>query len=811
MAGNNGMRHSRHNPNNNNNNNNNPPDAGNNNNQQPDRPVPSGSGEDRGRRHRRRRGHGSHGRDRGSGHGNRNNNQQSDGAGRAGSGVGRDRHDRGGGRHRQPGLPTIDEDRLLRYVIDRLPSMASTGDRPIISIGGTIYNTASAGDSVPPSSKAALALEHATSSQSGGSLTGRKQKRLPSAGTAPDSEGAAGSRRAASFSRGTREPLRGYAETVKSDDGEELPKLSIAEGRRCVLIERLRKNGKVKCANCDRTGHAVDQCVHAREDGYVHGCPVCNTNHKFDDCLTVGRNREFFYLVELRSNRPPIWSTKEATRLWQDQDRPDMVLPWSPEFAQGTRNGWTINGVNYHPETFPYAVDRLQDLQHLPRDPKPKPPRLSIGSKRARGGSPMDIETEKHHCPAPASHNGDAPAANAGQQVHGEVFRDSIIQTVSAPNITPAAHQSGPGQGQQLRESVLQNLPQPPPAPRRAASLRSLGLRGPLPNLPQTPPVSYLNQDSGEGDEYDMDMNDGTQSATVDPPVPAHVTRCMEGVPQGHCPNCFEGVCYCEQNDSNELCRACGAATFGDHWVLACKHARDMCNCCAIPRHPRTECGIACRACWQETDPNDQEALLRIPMALECTKHCALCAVEKETAEHANRNCAGMVCPECPDTTDPKDRIHFSQDCPNVVCVAERCDVNAEARCTQHYPDCGSPALDHELINQLHVCQWSKVLVPFKIAERMVGYKKISVVVPRYQLVCNQNPEHQRAFARDLEEIWANNNPIHYHPTSASSASKPNIRAAITCIRFRLSPSHRVNRPRGRTSHSGLRWRIGAT
>jgi hypothetical protein len=162
-------------------------------------------------------------------------------------------------------------------------------------------------------------------------------------------------------------------------------------------IEKSRRNGKLRCRNCWKLGHAIDECVLPAADGQVHGCPICNAaNHSYEDCHYRDPKRDFYYLVELRQRRPRIRTELARTvpfLLWEAQGRPDIDLPWSIDFGIRAHLGEKPEG--FEPMEFVYR-SRDEDLARLPIDPNANP---SLRSKRPRTMASEDEDDEMRDQP----------------------------------------------------------------------------------------------------------------------------------------------------------------------------------------------------------------------------------------------------------------------------------------------------------------------------------------------------------------------------------------------------------------------------
>ena len=96
------------------------------------------------------------------------------------------------------------------------------------------------------------------------------------------------------------------------------------------------KSNKLLCGNCSLPGHTLEHCVKQEVDGFVHGCPRCNTRlHDFDGCIHKNF-RELYYLVKSRDGRPPILTGKDYRYLpgFRTMDE----RPWTPEFSKKRLN-----------------------------------------------------------------------------------------------------------------------------------------------------------------------------------------------------------------------------------------------------------------------------------------------------------------------------------------------------------------------------------------------------------------------------------------------------------------------------------------
>ncbi|KAK3500472.1 uncharacterized protein B0T23DRAFT_392948 [Neurospora hispaniola] len=156
---------------------------------------------------------------------------------------------------------------------------------------------------------------------------------------------------------------------------------------------------QLTCGNCRKPGHVLVDCVIANEkDGFVHGCPICNTSrHTLDNCRrrsedeTQRREQALELMYRKRFNKPMILS---YTYTWpylvactianQNGIRPrafDTIVdelkleppmnmyPWSTDFAieimKYTPHELEVAYGAVHPLVFDYDEN---DLKKLPTD-----------------------------------------------------------------------------------------------------------------------------------------------------------------------------------------------------------------------------------------------------------------------------------------------------------------------------------------------------------------------------------------------------------------------------------------------------------
>lgn len=106
------------------------------------------------------------------------------------------------------------------------------------------------------------------------------------------------------------------------------------------------------CASCGITGHAVRHCVKQELDGFVHGCPRCNTReHAFDNCTYQGCG-DLYFLVRLRDGQPPIRTEKDYRDIIGFEKLSER--PWTPEFSR--------KHLNHH-KSYDYTAKYFEKCQ----------------------------------------------------------------------------------------------------------------------------------------------------------------------------------------------------------------------------------------------------------------------------------------------------------------------------------------------------------------------------------------------------------------------------------------------------------------
>ncbi|KAF7955550.1 hypothetical protein EAE96_004476 [Botrytis aclada] len=96
----------------------------------------------------------------------------------------------------------------------------------------------------------------------------------------------------------------------------------------------------LRCVRCRSNAHLLKDCVDCNEEGYMEGCPKCNTlDHQLFECpIEFKRQEEYHYTRQCQRNRPP-WRMRKDHRdirkLYNglDVSEPDEI-PWTAEFLK---------------------------------------------------------------------------------------------------------------------------------------------------------------------------------------------------------------------------------------------------------------------------------------------------------------------------------------------------------------------------------------------------------------------------------------------------------------------------------------------
>ncbi|KAF5009303.1 hypothetical protein FDECE_4473 [Fusarium decemcellulare] len=100
------------------------------------------------------------------------------------------------------------------------------------------------------------------------------------------------------------------------------------------------------CGNCKEAGHRVTGCANVREDGFVHGCSICNSgDHYTHQCslFDTALEKQVQVLVKNRANLPPLagrsWYPVMYAYMRKNPFAPVEGLPWTVSFSKRVRSG----------------------------------------------------------------------------------------------------------------------------------------------------------------------------------------------------------------------------------------------------------------------------------------------------------------------------------------------------------------------------------------------------------------------------------------------------------------------------------------
>ncbi|KAK9438455.1 Zinc finger, CCHC retroviral-type [Metarhizium brunneum] len=145
----------------------------------------------------------------------------------------------------------------------------------------------------------------------------------------------------------------------------------VSRGRDTARAAQEKAQNELFCGNCLKHGHRVRDCVHPAEDGFVHGCPVCNKadHESAKDCKQTWPQRlerKLGWAIEHRANRPTLAAFPNWAKLFMEaSEKGDITLPskfpWTPFFAQELMERETQPWTD-----FDYVAN---DSSKLPLDP----------------------------------------------------------------------------------------------------------------------------------------------------------------------------------------------------------------------------------------------------------------------------------------------------------------------------------------------------------------------------------------------------------------------------------------------------------
>ncbi|EXU99957.1 hypothetical protein X797_007086 [Metarhizium robertsii] len=111
-----------------------------------------------------------------------------------------------------------------------------------------------------------------------------------------------------------------------------------------AAVERAKR--AAICGNCLKVGHTVRDCAQPADDGYVHGCPICNgSDHESAQGCKMHwphrLERRLYWAIEQRARRPtlaafPNWLDvfTEARNAGNDMEALPQSFPWTPLFSR---------------------------------------------------------------------------------------------------------------------------------------------------------------------------------------------------------------------------------------------------------------------------------------------------------------------------------------------------------------------------------------------------------------------------------------------------------------------------------------------
>ncbi|KAJ3542998.1 hypothetical protein NM208_g3798 [Fusarium decemcellulare] len=104
------------------------------------------------------------------------------------------------------------------------------------------------------------------------------------------------------------------------------------------------------CGNCKEAGHQVTGCANVREDGFVHGCSICNSGDHYTHQCTLfdtALEKQVQVLVQNRANLPPLagrsWYPVMYAYILESPLAAAAIavegLPWTVSFSKRVRSG----------------------------------------------------------------------------------------------------------------------------------------------------------------------------------------------------------------------------------------------------------------------------------------------------------------------------------------------------------------------------------------------------------------------------------------------------------------------------------------
>lgn len=111
-----------------------------------------------------------------------------------------------------------------------------------------------------------------------------------------------------------------------------------------AAVERAKR--AAICGNCLKAGHTVRDCVQPADDGFVHGCPICNgSDHESAQGCKMDwphrLERRLYWAIEQRARRPTLAAFSnwldvftEARNAGNDMEALPQSFPWTPLFSR---------------------------------------------------------------------------------------------------------------------------------------------------------------------------------------------------------------------------------------------------------------------------------------------------------------------------------------------------------------------------------------------------------------------------------------------------------------------------------------------
>lgn len=111
-----------------------------------------------------------------------------------------------------------------------------------------------------------------------------------------------------------------------------------------AAVERAKR--ATICGNCLKPGHTVRDCAQPADDGYVHGCPICNgSDHESAQGCKMHwpqrLERRLYWAIEQRARRPTLAAFSnwvdvftEARNAGNDMEALPQSFPWTPLFSR---------------------------------------------------------------------------------------------------------------------------------------------------------------------------------------------------------------------------------------------------------------------------------------------------------------------------------------------------------------------------------------------------------------------------------------------------------------------------------------------